>query len=127
MLQTDSLVSAVRKTIESAYTDTMTVFVMTGGADGLFDDKSEQISIENEPCRISYKTDLTVSRAAAGDGMADNEQTVTLFCRPELAVPAGCRVSVMRNGVQTDYCRSGEPARYDTHQEIPLALFKRWA
>ena len=38
MLQTDSLVSAVRKTIESAYTDTMTVFIMDGGADGLFDD-----------------------------------------------------------------------------------------
>ena len=78
MLQTDSLVSAVRKTIESAYTDTMTVFVMAGGADGLFDDKSEQISIENEPCRVSYKTDLTVSRAAAGDGAADNEQSCSV-------------------------------------------------
>lgn len=127
MFQTASVVGAVRRTIESTYTDLMTVSVMADIKDDVFDDKCEQIIVENEPCRISYKTDSTASRASSGDGAANIEQTVELFCRPELDIPAGCKISVVRSGVSCNYCRSGEPSRYDTHQEVSLALFKRWA
>lgn len=79
---------------------------------------------ENVPCRISFGS----AAAAVDDEIAPElQQPITLFLAPEVDVPAGCKISVCREGQVTDYCRSGEPSVYKTHQEIKLELFERYA
>ena len=76
------------------------------------------------PCRVSRKT-------LAADGhneVADKvSQVIVLYLAPETEIPAGSRIAVVRNGAEVLYCRSGEPMRYHTHQEIMLDLWKGWA
>ncbi len=50
-----------------------------------------------------------------------------LFLAPEIRVNSGSRIAVTQNGISNEYCASGEPAVYDTHQEILLELAERWA
>ena len=79
---------------------------------------------ENVLCRISFGS----AAAAAADEVAPEvQQTITLFLAPEVDVPAGCKISVTREGNTVDYCRSGVPSVYKTHQEIKLELFERYA
>lgn len=80
--------------------------------------------IENQPCRLSFKTTPSTSDNGA---VAETAQTVKLFLAPELQVKEGSKITVTQNGVTTDYKRSGAPATYPTHQEIQLELFKGWA
>ena len=82
------------------------------------------VVIENQPCRLSFKTAPSTSDNGA---VAETAQTVKLFLAPELQVKEGSKITVTQNGVTTDYKRSGAPAAYPTHQEIQLELFKGWA
>lgn len=79
---------------------------------------------ENVLCRISFGS---AAAEAADEAAPEVQQTITLFLAPEVDVPAGCKISVCREGQVTDYCRSGEPSVYKTHQEIKLELFERYA
>ena len=54
-------------------------------------------------------------------------QSVVLYIDPSVDIPEGSKVTVTQNGVTRDYERSGTPAVYSTHQEIPLELFRGWA
>lgn len=79
---------------------------------------------ENVPCRISFGS----AAAAVDDEIAPElQQPITLFLAPEVDVPAGCKISVTREGNTVNYSRSGEPSVYKTHQEIKLELFERYA
>lgn len=79
---------------------------------------------ENVPCRISFGS----AAAAVTDEIAPElQQPITLFLAPGVDVPAGCKISVTREGNTVDYSRSGEPSVYKTHQEIKLELFERYA
>ena len=85
---------------------------------------SEVVKYENQPCRLSFdkitSTDMT-------NGASQVSQGTRLFIAPEVKIDAGSKIVVTQNGVTTEYKRSGEPAVYDTHQEIILDLFKGWA
>lgn len=75
------------------------------------------------PCRISY-----ASKPIAGnDYIAAVEQTIKLIIGLDAEIPTGSKISVTRGAETKDYERSGEPARYTEHQEIPLALWHGWA
>ena len=54
-------------------------------------------------------------------------QSITLFIDRAVTVPEGSKITVTQNGVTGVYEKSGKPAIYSTHQEIPLELFKGWA
>jgi len=47
--------------------------------------------------------------------------------RVSVDIPEGSKITVTQNGVTHDYERSGKPAVYSCHQEVPLELFKEWA
>lgn len=118
----------MRESIERTYTDRMTV---TGQAEALDEATgetkfAEQILLEDKPCRISFETIRAAEPGRQADGRGIT-QSVKLFCAPELDIQPGCRIAVTRGGVTTDYCKSGEAARYATHQEILLVLFEEWA
>ena len=54
-------------------------------------------------------------------------QSVTLYLDPAVDIPVGSKITVTQNGVTRDYTRSGKPAGYTYHQEVPLELWKEWA
>lgn len=59
------------------------------------------------------------------DASADVNKRYTVFCSPDVAIPAGCRLVVTQYGAARDYCCSGVPNVYPTHQEISVLLEER--
>lgn len=80
--------------------------------------------LENQPCRISFKTSNSTDNTESAAAVS---QMVKVLIAPEIDIKPGSKLSITRNGVTTDYKNSGESARYDTHQEITLELFKGWS
>ena len=54
-------------------------------------------------------------------------QSVTLYIDPSVDIPEGSKITVTQNKVTRDYERSGTPAVYTVHQEVPLELWEGWA
>ena len=115
----------VRKAIEKLYEGKCSIvgrakIKRDNGSTGF----SEVTKLENQPCRLSFEKITTTNMK---DGAAQLIQTTKLFVAPEVDIEAGSKIIVTQNGVTTEYKRSGEPALYDTHQEILLDLFEGWA
>lgn len=115
----------VRKAVEKLYGGKCTVIehkpVILQNHSTTFEDV---ILYENESCRLSFETLNTTQK----NGTAREIRQVTkLFCAPELKIKAGCKIVVTQNNVALEYKSSGEPARYETHQEIMLEPFERWS
>ena len=85
----------------------------------------EIIVSENQPCRLSFEN-LSIT-----DNMENNatEKTIStkLFISPDIIIKSGSKISITKNNITTNYKSSGQPAIYNTHQEIMLELFDRWA
>ena len=75
------------------------------------------------PCRVSFDTTKT---ADFTDNAAQETQSITLFIDRAVDVPVGSKITVVQNGVCGVSEKSGKPAVYSCHQEIPLDLFKGW-
>lgn len=78
----------------------------------------------DEPCRISFDT---VNATQTENNAANIVQSITLFIDRAVVIPEGSKITVTQNGVTAVYEKSGKPAVYSTHQEIPLEIFKGWA
>ena len=114
-----------RKAIESLYDDVCTITehqkVKRENKSTGFDDV---VVLENQPCRLSYQT---VTNAKPTETASSIVQTTKVFLAPEIKVKPGSKITITHKGVTTEYKNSGEPAIYNTHQEIVLELFKGWA
>lgn len=125
MLSKIEMVKA-RKAIESLYDGTCTI---TEHQKIKKENKStgfqDVMVLENEPCRLSFKTINNTNSTETGASAV--VQIAKVFLAPEIKVKPGSKLSVTQNGVTTEYKSSGEPAFYSTHQEIVLELFKGWA
>lgn len=116
MLPKAALVKS-RKAIESLYADTCRIITEKDIVDpdtGIV--KTVRVTSSEYPCRISYKS----LPAASGDGIPIMTQSVTLFLNPEVDVPAGADVDVVRQGRHLHFKSAGVSAVYDNHQEISL-------
>ena len=78
----------------------------------------------DEPCRISFDA---VNATQPENNAANIVQSITLFIDRAVAIPEGSKITVTQNDVTAVYEKSGKPAVYSTHQEIPLEFFKGWA
>lgn len=78
----------------------------------------------DEPCRISFDT---VNATQPENNAANIVQSITLFIDRAVVIPEGSKITVTQNGAIAVYEKSGKPAVYSTHQEIPLEIFKGWA
>ena len=78
----------------------------------------------DEPCRISL---YTVNATQPENNAANIVQSITLFIDRAVVIPEGSKITVTQNGATAVYEKSGKPAVYSTHQEIPLEIFKGWA
>jgi len=84
---------------------------------------SDAVKYEAQPGKLSFETISPANQSS----VATVAQAVKLFCAPDLEIPAGSKISVTHAGRTVDYARSGVPAVYTYHQEIPLELFRGWA
>ena len=87
-------------------------------------ESQEKVLFKEIPCRISQNT---VVSTEPFERAARAAQGVTLYLDPAVEIPEGSRITVVQNGVTREYERSGKPAVYSCHQEVPLELFKGWA
>lgn len=107
-----------RKAIESLYADTCRIITEKDTIDpdtGIVN--TARVTSAEYHCRISYKN-LPVT---GGDGIPVITQSVTLFLSPEIDVPAGADIDVVRQGRPLHFKSAGVSAVYDNHQEISLA------
>lgn len=115
----------VRAAIESLYDGKCTVtvrqeYTKDNGSTGFRD----EIILEDEPCRLSFST---TSSTNEGEVAASVSQVTELFIGPDVDIPPGSKITVTQNGETVDYSKSGVKAKYDTHQQIVLQLWKRWS
>lgn len=118
--------AAYKKAVQRLWTGRATVTVQDGvlnPANGRTE-PVERITATEVPCRISYSS---VKSTEPSDEAAVVAQAVTLFIAPSVDIPEGAKITVTQNGVTADYERSGKPAVYSGHKEVPLELFKEWA
>lgn len=126
MLQKAKMVKKARKALESLYDGRCTVIERQKYQKVNKSTAFREITVlKNEPCRLSFK--------AIGSSTPEENaafavvQAVTLFISPDIFIKSGSKIIVTQNNRTTEYKQSGEPAIYDTHQEIILELFKGWA
>lgn len=110
-----------RVQIEKMYESTCSVWQFSRVYDkATHSTKMKKVALfESIPCHVSYG----ISGAAKQtDTIAVIGQNITLYLPPEYAVPAGCEIIIEGQGRTTKYESSGEPAVYQSHQEISLVL-----
>lgn len=76
------------------------------------------------PCRLSFNSAPNTNNSGGASSVI---QTIKLFLKPDIVIKAGSKISITRNGTTVDYKRSGEPSKYDSHQEVELMLFDGWS
>ncbi len=126
MLSKTKVVKKARKALELLYEGTCTVTehrkVTKANKSTGFQDN---VVLVDEPCRLSFKT---ITNTNQSDNAASAVAQVTvLFISPDVKITPGSKITVTQNGVTTDYQQSGQPAMYNTHQEIVLDLFREWS
>ena len=110
-----------RVQIEKMYESTCSVWQFSQVYDkATHSTKMKKVALfENVPCHVSYG----ISGAAKQtDTIAVIGQNITLYLPPEYVIPAGCEIIIEGQGRTTKYESSGEPAVYQSHQEISLTL-----
>lgn len=112
------------KAVKSLWKDSMTVYgkkkvLKDNGATGFTDG----IILENEPCRLSYKSVVEVAQGNVGAV----SQTIKLFCDKSLEIEPGSVIEVQHEGKALKFKHSGEAAVYSVHQEIILMLYEEYA
>lgn len=114
----------VRTALERMYQDTCSIVERRKvRVDGVTE--MEDVTVQTDVlCRLSIKTAGSTNQT---DAAAAVYQDVKLFLSPDLLVKAGSKVIVTHEGRVTEYKSSGVPAVYQSHQEITLKLFERWA
>ena len=117
---------AYKKAVHRMWTGKATVTVQVGelNPNNGRTEPTEKVTVSDAPCRLSHST---VKSTQPSEEAAAIGQSVTLYIDPSVEIPEGSKVTVTQSGVTRDYERSGTPAVYSTHQEIPLELFEGWA
>lgn len=86
--------------------------------------QGEMILLEDQPCHLSKESSAPAEQTVSA---AQVSQTVRLFIAPDIQIKAGSKITVTQAGITVMYTHSGKSNVYDTHQEILLDLFERFA
>lgn len=126
MLSQTKVVSKARKAFEKLYDGTCDIVehkkFKNEHKQTVF---KEEVVLQNIPCRLSYKTISATSDTTVN--ASHIEQITVLFISPDVIIKTGSKLLVKQNGRLTAYTQSGEPAVYNTHQEVMLKLFEGWS
>lgn len=75
------------------------------------------------PGKISFST---VKQAQENEANATAQQVVKLFYEPHIEIKAGSKIVVVHKGQVYTYKNSGEPSRFESHNELVLEKFISW-
>lgn len=119
-------VVAVRKAIEQTYDCTCNIIehqkYQKENKSTAFKDVTV---LKDQKCKLSFES---IAKNSQDDVKSNVVQTTKLFIAPEIEIKTGSRIDVTNVlGQVTSYKSSGKPAICQTHQEIMLELFERWA
>lgn len=117
------MVNGYSEAIKSLWTGLANVTVLDNSlnASNGRTEQTERTLYENEPCRVSHKAVNSVNEQ---DGTAVVIQSAVLLIDVSICIPEGAIIEITQNGVTKVYERSGNPAYYTEHQEIPIELHK---
>lgn len=118
--------AAYRNALRSMWDGTATIVVLEGSVDETTGRtvQKEITLAENLPCRVSYRS---VKSTTPQEEAALVAQSITMYIDSSVDIPEGSKIIVSQNGVTEHYSRSGKPAVYTCHQEVPLELCREWA
>ena len=95
MVNLEKKFAAARAALERFYSDTCTVYVQQEAeSDDCLTRFENKVLYADQPCRLSFSSSTT----ASGDTVAAVSQNVKLFVSPELVIPPGSRIDVLRPG-----------------------------
>jgi len=121
----ENQVVMVRQAIEMTYTGKCTI---TEHQKVLKPNKStgfqDAVVLVDQPCKLSFSK---ITNTSQSETAAMVVQTAKVLIAPEIQIKPGSKLTITQNGITTEYKNSGEPAPFNTHQEIVLELFKGWA
>lgn len=104
--------------------ETTTSTTKPNGATG----KVWSVLVEDEPCKLSFFDSVAQTNSASNVvGAAEVFQQIKLFIRPDLEIPAGSRITVIRKNRELHYEASSISEQFTNHQEIILKDVQRWA
>ena len=107
-----------RALLEQTYDGVMTV---TGVSKQIVNGETvvtpDAVLHENIPCALSF--------SGTPDSSGQISYQATIYCAPDLTVPAGCRIAVRQYGVTYRLKYSGESAVYPTHQQLSAVREER--
>lgn len=83
-------------------------------------EQSEKTLYKDLPCRVSHST---VKSTEPQNGATVIGQSTVLYIDASVKISEGAKIAVTQNGVTKTYVRSGAPAYYTAHQEVPLELY----
>jgi len=120
------MVTGHKKALQMLWKGTCSVFIREEKVNPITKrtEFEEDVIYSNQPCKLSFERLTTTTE---NSNAALITQGAKLFLSPTIEIPPGSKITVTQNGKTTDYERSGEPAIYSNHQEVPLELFKGWA
>lgn len=123
----NNIYNLARQAIESTYDCTCNVIEHKAEKDKVTKRTShiEEKVTEKQKCKLSFQTIKNTNESETENSVT---QTVKLFIAPELKIKTGSKIEVTDAlGNVVLYKNSGQPAIYQTHQEIVLEIWKGWA
>ena len=118
-------VAIARKAVEALYEGTCSVVEYQKYARANRSTGYREVTVaEGLPCRLSYRRKAAADQTEGGAAIG---QESTVFLAPETEIKPGSKLIITQNGVTEEYQCSGKPAVYQTHQEVCLEIFERWA
>lgn len=124
-------IQAARKAARSAFekyhydgTVTVSEWEKTKDPETGLTHQGEKILLKNQPCHLSAESNAAATQTSS---IAQVSQIIKLFISPDLSIKPGSKITVTQAGITAVYVHSGKAAVYDTHQEIILDLFERFA
>ena len=79
----------------------------------------DAVIAENIPCRVSIGSNPI---AVQNEDRATTNQTITLFCAPDVPLKKGSQIEVTQYGITSRYKCAGVPAVYDVFQSVEMEL-----
>lgn len=81
----------------------------------------ETVLYDDEPCRLSYGSPSN----AGSEFSTEGKQVIKLFCGPDVVIPQGSKIEVMRQGNTFSFGRSDAPAVYGSHREYTVTKWEK--
>lgn len=117
------IIELERAALETTYDGTMAV---TGIRKTVVDGETvvtpDAVLYANQACALSF-SDTPDSSKDENSGQVRYQATI--FCAPELDIPAGCRLTITQYGATYRLKYSGESAIYPTHQQLSAVREER--